>query len=837
MPFSPYSTPLQFEYKPLGLERFAEPLVQMQKQYDDLSTDIQKPTYAIQSLPGTDEAKASLLQAHYDKQRDEMASNLIKNRNTRGVAKQIAELNQIHTSHPEIQAMQGNLQKYQEEAKVQKKRLEDGKISEDEYNKYMSNAISNYEGKKGLNYDYSTGTHNPLSFKSLSDDLRPEMNERLDALTKMTAADKTAFARAAGVDMSRFTRTTVSGSHEFINEGELNNILRGTIMSDPRYLKSISDRKELDLDYLKYNNPEAYNSDINKTLENTLSKVDTPEYHAKIDALLANGTPAEKEWAKKYMKSSMYSNFDYVQQVRESISNDPSSSEGIARNLIVDNHTQNYVSKMIDPHAKAGSYDKYEQGFSEANLSAAQLGSMGLGEDGKVIKDPVANVVPLSETTPFTVESFDESMGKTRENMKNIVNTLNINSSVGKGTGEFGKVFKNDFDKGNYYQLGDESKKILQAFDKSGGNSFEKFKANYKGKAKPEDLKQLYWNLATDPDKLTNFKNAAGTMSALSTKLKTDEGIKQQVINNYKQTPEYSKKVKDVVEQLEADYESARSGAVETGMEKEFTQKSPLAIAKSYGFKTLEEAVYNRPDLFGKNDLFKGLQTKAYMSVFQIQGTTAVDKALQANTNTYLNQVVGLKGENLRGMKDLDGNDLMSNEKLKGGFKDGEAALGMDSYGRVAIVVPYKLKDGTRINLYTKPKQGIESDGNLNRIAKNIYNAVSTEGAKQFAGELLFNMAHPNNPVNNFYIDPLETTSDKPIDVYQFPLNGTQIKIVKESLKKSGSRQDEQANQYFTVKALRNGNWVSIPDPETGVEIRTADIHLIKAKLGSLYAD
>lgn len=822
MPFSPYSTPLQFEYKPLGLERFAEPLAQMQQQYDMLSTDIQKPTYAIQSLPGTDEAKATALQAHYDKQRDEMASNLLKNRNTRGVAKQIAELNQIHTSHPEIQAMQGNLQQYQTYAKEQKERVDKGKISEDEYKKNISNAMSLYESKKGLNYDYSTGNYNQLNFKSLSDDLRPEMNERLDALTKMTAAEKRSWAKDAGVNMERFTRISKTGSHEYINESELDNILRGTIMSDPRYLKSISDRKELDLDYNKYNRPDVYQNELSNAIEVLSKNPNSPTYH----------------------------------QLQDAISNDDQNMvEQIARSVSVANHSSNYVNKMIAPHTKAGAYDKWEAGRSEANLNAADLGNMGFGADGaKIPKTPVAGFVPIGESTPITNVSLNESSSKTKGDMVKTVENLHINS--GK---EFNKVFKNDLDKGNYYQLGDESKKILNAFDKSGGNSFEKFKANYKGSAKPEDLKQLYWNLALDPNKLTNFKNSAGTMSVLATKLKTDQGIIKQSNINIQKDPLYIKEENALANEPFMQAEGFQTKDLKTSADKILNKAvednktvniTPLMYAKAAGFNTIGEFFKSGKKLPTYNDfsirvsappntkltdlrskfIDKDLQSKSYFSVFQVQGTTAVDKALQASTNTYLDQVVGLKGENLKGMKDVDGNDLMSNEKLEGGIKNGTAMLGKDSYGRIAIVVPYKLKDGSTINLFTKPKQGIESDGNLKRIAKNIYNSASTKADLESSSELLFDLEHPNNPVNNFYIDPLETTSDKPVTVYEYKINGVPIKIVKESLKSSDNKK-ETANQSFIAYGYSNGVW----QPIEGT--KTTDIHLVKSKLGSLYAN
>ena len=66
MPITPLSTPLKTEYKPLGLEAFAEPLSQMQAKFDLTKNEIDKTKYAINSFGSADKERANKLLGDLD---------------------------------------------------------------------------------------------------------------------------------------------------------------------------------------------------------------------------------------------------------------------------------------------------------------------------------------------------------------------------------------------------------------------------------------------------------------------------------------------------------------------------------------------------------------------------------------------------------------------------------------------------------------------------------------------------------------------------------------------------------------------------------------------------
>ena len=77
MTITPYTTPLQYEYKPLNLMAFAEPLSKMQEQFDIVKASIDESDFDITNLPlGTDPERAKELLKTVEGKRDELAKNL-----------------------------------------------------------------------------------------------------------------------------------------------------------------------------------------------------------------------------------------------------------------------------------------------------------------------------------------------------------------------------------------------------------------------------------------------------------------------------------------------------------------------------------------------------------------------------------------------------------------------------------------------------------------------------------------------------------------------------------------------------------------------------------------
>jgi len=57
---NPYSRPLQYQYKPLGLDAFAAPLKEMQKSYDITKSAYEDTLYDFTTLSGDEDYKNAL---------------------------------------------------------------------------------------------------------------------------------------------------------------------------------------------------------------------------------------------------------------------------------------------------------------------------------------------------------------------------------------------------------------------------------------------------------------------------------------------------------------------------------------------------------------------------------------------------------------------------------------------------------------------------------------------------------------------------------------------------------------------------------------------------------
>jgi len=113
MTITPYTTPLQYEYKPLNLMAFAEPLSKMQEQFDIVKASIDESDFDITNLPfGTDPERAKALLKIVEGKRDELAQSLAETKNYKQAASKLKELNTVWQEDPEVLALKGNYDKY-----------------------------------------------------------------------------------------------------------------------------------------------------------------------------------------------------------------------------------------------------------------------------------------------------------------------------------------------------------------------------------------------------------------------------------------------------------------------------------------------------------------------------------------------------------------------------------------------------------------------------------------------------------------------------------------------------------------------------------------------------
>jgi len=181
MPLTPISTPYTSEYKPLGLESFAEPLSKMQEKFDVAKSEIDKTKYALSRMSQDDERAKKLL-ADLDAKTDELSKNLSRSGNYKQATRQLQELNEWFTSNKELSGMRSNYDSYKENYKLMRDRVDGENMTEKDFELWDYYVRNNF---KGTNYNKSTGTYNTGDFSPKRFNLEKELEDKVLKIAAM----------------------------------------------------------------------------------------------------------------------------------------------------------------------------------------------------------------------------------------------------------------------------------------------------------------------------------------------------------------------------------------------------------------------------------------------------------------------------------------------------------------------------------------------------------------------------------------------------------------------------------------------------------------------------
>lgn len=174
MAVTPLSTPLKTEYKPLGLEAFAQPLSDMQAKYDTQLEEIKAADFALSRL-SQDDPRAKDLIKEIETKRDELANNLMTTGNYRQAGIKLGELNKAYNKDEETNAIKGNYEAYQKAVKEQKERVAKGDITQKDYDLWDFRVKHSFEGTQ---YDKASDTYSSINvhprMKNMEKELRDE---------------------------------------------------------------------------------------------------------------------------------------------------------------------------------------------------------------------------------------------------------------------------------------------------------------------------------------------------------------------------------------------------------------------------------------------------------------------------------------------------------------------------------------------------------------------------------------------------------------------------------------------------------------------------------------
>lgn len=294
MAVNPLSKPLHTEYKPLGLEAFAQPLSDMQAKFDTTKSAIDAADFAMSRLDQDDPRSKELLK-EIEAKRDELAKNLMTTGNYRQAADKLVELNKVYNKDAETLAIQGNYKSYQEGAKYMRDLVDKGKITEADYKRWDFRAKDMFQGTK---YDKEKDDYTSINVSPLMENKEKEILDLSLKIAGMAPTERVEYLGQFGA-IDPFTKQAISTTVETRSlpkvAGEIERFLRNS--------DQFKDWNQQDADLKWYYNTKHDETYKDNFVGNYLNKIeDEANYYKKLmDSNSA--TAADKAEAKKLYES------------------------------------------------------------------------------------------------------------------------------------------------------------------------------------------------------------------------------------------------------------------------------------------------------------------------------------------------------------------------------------------------------------------------------------------------------------------------------------------------------------------------------------------------------
>ena len=279
MPISPYSTPIQYEYKPLNLSAFAAPLSEMQQKFDIVTDAVESADFAISNLPyGTDPERAKELVKLVKSKRDELSKSLSETKNYKQAATKLKELNTLWAKDPELNALQANAKLWAERDKEERERMNKGEITRDQYLQWKDDEIHKYKKAEGASFQADAsnpeGTYNVITGSTgRLADLDKEFRELQIKIAEMQPEKSISYFTQNGVSMSPEEKVSFQTTIDSKDAGE---IARET----EKYLRKIPKFREWGQEVARYNYNQAtgYGENLEETakplINNSIANID-----------------------------------------------------------------------------------------------------------------------------------------------------------------------------------------------------------------------------------------------------------------------------------------------------------------------------------------------------------------------------------------------------------------------------------------------------------------------------------------------------------------------------------------------------------------------------------
>ena len=181
----PQTQAIPFQYTPLGLEAFAQPIAMKQQRFDTVLGAVEDTEFNIEHLSGDKQSQEKLKQ-ELEEHKAALLADLDKTSNYKDAARRLKTLNKIYNSDAEITGIRNQAASFAAEDKAARERIDGKTYTQDDYEKWKFKALNSYNEQGGLNFDRTTGNYTPIDVSQRGDNLEKEIRDDAQKSAKST---------------------------------------------------------------------------------------------------------------------------------------------------------------------------------------------------------------------------------------------------------------------------------------------------------------------------------------------------------------------------------------------------------------------------------------------------------------------------------------------------------------------------------------------------------------------------------------------------------------------------------------------------------------------------
>lgn len=825
MAITPYSTPTQYQYKPLNLMAFAEPLMKMQEKYDLTKAAIEDSDVSMSALQyGKDRQKAEELKNVYRQKRDELVANLLETSNYTQAASKLKQLNKLWTEDPERIAIESNYKTFLERDKEELARVGvgEGKITKQQYLQWRADEIRKFDEAGGTNFRNDKDTPGGTTYNTVTGtigrtaDMSKEMQELMfKAADAIQAKKYTGAMQALGIDPVVGDAKFKISDYENLSRAEIEAKVEQYIKQQDRFKPWLIEKADYDFKDVVYakDGGAKYNQVATNLLQQNYAANEQYIQKAEKDKKAKSKDFNEEDYKKALL------NRDFLLEQMDNPNQD------VIRDLFV----QNEMNRQYDASALGKIFEVNNSKTSYTFRDLPQSGT-GTGTGSDFSLDGLGRA---AATTKELVSSDLRGIKGTATN--NMLKSLKANNEIAGGNaryivaGDPGSAFRTQMENAPAKQFArqqqmlaifQESKSPQEFYNKlktsgfNSGNTLERATAVYKSLANEETSRTYasrlnkmegdYNNYLDADSQLANANNAAFAQnSSLPEFKRTVEGLDASkdkrpvsaaaVVRLAKQR---NTTVEKLIESGVVSHSAAQGNQAGVVTPESFSM-SPKNIAKAYGYKSVQDAVQKGFDF-----------TKAGASYIQNTIDQSRDKSFRTN---YQGNEMGFR---LVGDPKVDkslSNELLTVADLNGFMpveaKSWNSIPGFDSEGR--LMPGTKLLEGKTPKLLTQGNQVfLEIPYTYkNEDGKEMQRSIKVRPKPEqrvYFSEILRKVA-----VDNYQIKDTNPAAAQNFDTFAVALfnNQTQSKITRQS---ADAAEVSKTNKYVVLERVPMGKGATI---------------------------